>query len=119
MQSLQTTSAAGHDLVVAVEAGENLRERPSGAILGKLGRGTLLDEQERVPGWVRVRRRGWIWGASVDTTATRATAAASAPAAPARAPATTPPSAGGTSTPRAEATANRTSAAPPPPAARR
>jgi hypothetical protein len=79
MRSLQTTAASGHDLVVAEAAGENLRERPSGAILGRFARGTLLEEQERVPGWVRVGRRGWIRAQSVD-------AAASAPA-----PATRPP----------------------------
>jgi hypothetical protein len=90
MQSLQTTTAAGHDLVVTPTAGENLRDRPSGAILGKLGRGTLLDEQERVPGWVRVRRRGWIWSASVDTASARATAAAARPAPPPATPARPP-----------------------------
>jgi hypothetical protein len=119
MRSLQTTSAAGHDLVVSEPAGENLRERPSGAILGKFGHGTLLDEQERVTGWVRVRRRGWVWAASVDTTAARVTAAVSAPATPARAPTTTAPSSAGTSTPRAEGAATRTTAAAPPPSPRR
>ena len=82
MNSLRTTAAAGHDLVVSAAAGENLRARPSGAILGHFGRGTLLDEQERLPGWIRVRRRGWIWGPSVDS--------ASAPQTPAPAPSRTP-----------------------------
>jgi hypothetical protein len=46
MRSLQaTTAATGHDLVVSEAAGENLRDRPSGAILGHFGRGALLDER--------------------------------------------------------------------------
>ncbi|MFQ5536056.1 MAG: SH3 domain-containing protein [Gemmatimonadota bacterium] len=65
MRSLQVTDREGLDLVVAQEGGENLRAEPSGAILGRLDRGTLLKEVERRPGWVHVLRRAWIWGPSV------------------------------------------------------
>lgn len=64
-RSLQTTDEAGFDLVVSEDQGENLRDAPSGTILGRLGRGTFLEELERSPGWIRVRRRAWIWAASV------------------------------------------------------
>lgn len=70
LRSLQTTSAGGHDLVVAADAGENLRAKPSGDVVGKLSRGTLLDERERQPGWVRVRRRGWVRGTAVNEATT-------------------------------------------------
>ena len=94
MRSLQTTTAGGHDLVVSAEEGENLRAGPSGAILGKLDPGTLLDELEREPGWIRVRRRGWIWAPSVDSAATPVSAAPSAAAGSrAAAPVPTPPGA--------------------------
>lgn len=64
-RSLQVTDRDGLDLVVSEPEGENLRDGPSGSILGRLGRGTLLEELERRPGWIRVRRRAWIWEASV------------------------------------------------------
>ncbi|HKJ02605.1 MAG TPA: hypothetical protein VJ997_09125, partial [Longimicrobiales bacterium] len=68
-RSLQATDQEGFDLTVSEAQGENLRDAPSGTILGRLGRGTLLDEVERRPGWVRVRRRAWIWAEStVETT---------------------------------------------------
>jgi hypothetical protein len=65
MQSLQVTDRGGYDLVVTAAEGENVRVRPSGAILGRLGRGTLLEELERIPGWIRARRVAWIWEPSV------------------------------------------------------
>jgi hypothetical protein len=64
-QSLQATDRGGFDLVVSADGGENLRSRPQGEPLGRLAEGTLLEELERIPGWILVRRRGWIWGASV------------------------------------------------------
>jgi hypothetical protein len=75
LASLQA-SEAEFDLVVSVSGGENLRSAPSGTILGRLEEGTLLEEIGRQPGWAQVRRRGWIWSASVDDSV----AAASAPA---------------------------------------
>lgn len=65
-RSLQVTQQGGFDLVVSVAEGENLRARPQGPVLARLERGTLLRELERIPGWVHVRRRGWVWAASVD-----------------------------------------------------
>jgi hypothetical protein len=81
--SLQTTEREGMDLVVVEEGGENLRDNPSGTILARLDRGTLLEELERVTGWTRVRRTGWIWSASVAavTPASSSGPAASRPAA--------------------------------------
>lgn len=67
-RSLQVTDQEGFDLTVSEAQGENLREAPSGPILGRLGRGTLLREIERRPGWIKVRRRAWIWSASVVET---------------------------------------------------
>ena len=67
-RSLQVTDVEGFDLTVSEAQGENLRETPSGTIFGRLGRGTLLEELERTPGWIRVRRRVWIWSASVVET---------------------------------------------------
>lgn len=75
LNSLQT-SERELDLVIALEGGENLRSGPSGAIVGRLEEGTLLEELGREPGWAHVRRRGWIWSASVS----ESSAAAAAPA---------------------------------------
>ena len=66
MQSLQVAQSGDYDLVVSAAQGENLRERPSGGVVGRLGAGARLEEQERIPGWIRARRRGWIWAESVD-----------------------------------------------------
>jgi len=65
-RSLRTIDRDGFDLVVSVDGGENLRAAPSGTILGRLEDGTLLDELERVPGWIRVRRSMFIWSESVE-----------------------------------------------------
>lgn len=82
-RSLQATSREGFTLMVSEPQGENLRAAPAGAIIGRLGRGTLLSEVERRPGWIRVRRRAWIWAASVvETSAPAAAAPATAREAP-------------------------------------
>lgn len=78
--SLQEVARADYDVVVSVADGENLRASPSGEIVGRLRRGTLLQARERVPGWIRVSRRGWIWAPSVELeTAARAGIAARDP----------------------------------------
>ncbi len=68
-RSLQIDSRDGFDLVVAAVEGENIRGDPTGRgpVLGRLVRGAFLEEMERRPGWIRVRRYGWIWRASLDT----------------------------------------------------
>jgi hypothetical protein len=65
IRSLQVTDRGGFDLVVSAEEGENLRAEPRGVILAELDAGTLLEEVERIPGWIRARRSGWIWTESV------------------------------------------------------
>ena len=66
MRSLQVAQDSTYDLVVSAAQGENLRESPSGGIVARLGTGSLLEEQERTPGWIRARRRGWFWSGSID-----------------------------------------------------
>ena len=68
-RSLQATDRMGFDLRVSADPEENLRTEPSGAVLGQLVAGALLEEREGVPevsGWTPVRRTAWIWAASVD-----------------------------------------------------
>ncbi len=80
-RSLQATDRDGFDLVVSEPQGENLRVAPSATIVGRVGRGTLLGEVERRPGWIRVRRRAWIWSPSVVETSTSGAASGGASAA--------------------------------------
>ena len=87
-RSLQTRNGGNFDLVVRADGGENLRDAPSGAVIGTLVNGALLEELERVTGWIHVRRRAWIWGRSVRavrSSAARESAAGAAPAEPAAA----------------------------------
>ena len=65
-RSLQVVSRVDSDLVVSASGGENIRVTPSGDVIGRLEEGTLLQEVERVPGWVRVSRSAWIWSQSVE-----------------------------------------------------
>ena len=75
-RSLQPTTREGHDVIVSVRGGENLRAAPNGRVVARLANGALLDELQREPGWVRVRRIGWMWGRSLQRiTAARAGAA--------------------------------------------
>jgi hypothetical protein len=69
VRSLQRTDRDGFDVVVSSAGGENLREAPSGKIVGRLNTGMLLEDLGRSPGWVRVRRRAWVWAASLDMAA--------------------------------------------------
>lgn len=79
-RSLQVDARDGFDLVVSLEGGENIRARPQGPALGRLEEGTLLEELERIPGWILVRRRGWIWRASVEIDETAEVALETRPA---------------------------------------
>ena len=65
-RSLQVVGRGDFDLVVSASGGENIRIAPSGDVIGRLEEGALLQEVERVPGWVRVRRSAWIWSRSVE-----------------------------------------------------
>lgn len=65
-RSLQVHKEDPYDLVVSADGGENVRSEPSGQILGHMEKGTLLEEVERRPGWIRFRRTGWIWASSVE-----------------------------------------------------
>lgn len=60
-RSMQILREGGFDLIVSEPEGENLRDEPNGRLAGRLVRGARLNELERSPGWVRVRRTGWIW----------------------------------------------------------
>ena len=86
LESLQA-STAELDLVVSASGGENLRSAPSGSVVGRLAEGALLEEVSRQPGWARVKRRGWVWSASV---AMGAAGPARPPAAQAAPPAARP-----------------------------
>jgi hypothetical protein len=87
LASLRSRSGGSFDLMVSEPGGENLRDEPRGRIAARLDASTLLVEEERIPGWARVRRTAWIWGPSV-TVSTPPPAAAPATAAP---PAASPP----------------------------
>lgn len=65
-RSMQLLPDGELDLVISAAEGENLRDEPQGRLMGRLDRGAQLEELERVPGWVRVRRTGWIWASSVS-----------------------------------------------------
>lgn len=63
--SLQRVEDGDFDLRVSADGGENLRTEPQGTLLARLEEGMLLDELERIEGWIRVRRTAWIWAPSV------------------------------------------------------
>ena len=77
--SVAATDRAGHDLVVTAVGGENLRSAPGDRIVARLLRGLLLDRVEDAGRWIRVRRRGWMWGPSLGPVTS---AGAGAPAPP-------------------------------------
>jgi hypothetical protein len=89
--SLAPTSREGHNRVVSASGGENLRSEPNGPVLARLANGCLLTEVDSRPGWIQVRRTGWMWAASlerIDTAAagTRGGRASAAPPPRNRAP---------------------------------
>jgi hypothetical protein len=95
--SVQRRTTGTFEYIVTASDGENLRQAPQGAIIGRLSEGTLLNERRDAgappASWVLVRRTAWIWNASLDRTGSAGGATTAAPTpAPARAPATgTPP----------------------------
>jgi len=65
-RSVAPTTRDGFDLAVTPSGGENLRATPGGRVLARLANGFLLDEVGRgAPGWIQVRRTGWVWGQSL------------------------------------------------------
>ncbi|MEX2527551.1 MAG: hypothetical protein WEA09_07925 [Gemmatimonadota bacterium] len=81
LESLQQRSGT-LNLVVSVSGGENLRSQPQGSVMGRLAIGTLLEELERRPGWVRVRRTGWMWRPSLETASVAEASGQTAPQPP-------------------------------------
>lgn len=65
-RSMEETDREGYALVVAARDGENLRTEPNGRIVARVSSGALFEEVERRPGWVRVRRVGWMFGPSLE-----------------------------------------------------
>lgn len=65
-RSIQATDRQGFDLAVSLGPQENIRGEPSGAILGRLLEGALLEKVDEVPGWTQVRRVAWMWGPSLE-----------------------------------------------------
>lgn len=63
--SVRDESSDGHDLVVSARSGENLRASPNGEIIARLRSGMRLERVEAEDRWIRVRRRAWIWEASL------------------------------------------------------
>ncbi|MEJ2502129.1 MAG: hypothetical protein P8177_02260, partial [Gemmatimonadota bacterium] len=68
------------DLIVNA-GGENLRAEPNGELLGRALGGMRLERLETRDRWIRVRRSGWIWAASIESVGDRAPGADDAPAA--------------------------------------
>lgn len=93
--SVEPTTREGFGLVVTPGGGENLRAEPNGPVVARLASGCLLDEVARRPGWVRVRRRGWMWGRSLERVGGRPAASEASP----------PPAAGGGDGAASQATA--------------
>jgi hypothetical protein len=58
--STEPTRRDGYDLVVSEGDGENLRESPNGAIVGRARKGTLLERVSKKGKWTQVRREGWV-----------------------------------------------------------
>jgi hypothetical protein len=59
-ESTQRTRRDGFDLVVTPDDGENLRDSPNGAVVGRVREGTLLERVAVRGNWTHVRRKGWI-----------------------------------------------------------
>ena len=59
-RSTEKTKRDGFDLVVTTPGGENIRQSPNGAVMGRVRNGTLFHKEETRDGWTRVRRAGWV-----------------------------------------------------------
>jgi hypothetical protein len=80
--STERTRRDGFDLVVRPDNGENLRDSPNGAVVGRVRAGTLLERVAVRGNWTHVRRKGWIPRKSLPSKAASAARAAQ-PTAPA------------------------------------
>lgn len=54
------SSQSGFSLGVAADGGENLRDQPNGARIGRALQGALFNRIGRQGGWTRVRREVWV-----------------------------------------------------------
>jgi hypothetical protein len=84
--SLAETTRDGFDLRVSASDGENVRVQPNGAIRARVLEGCLLDRLGASGSWVEVRRRGWLWKASLEISGAPAAAAAGTSSQAAEAP---------------------------------
>jgi len=64
--SVTRTNQGGFDLRVSANGGENLRANPQGGITARLLEGCLLQQVGSEGNWRQVRRRGWLWRASLE-----------------------------------------------------
>jgi hypothetical protein len=64
--SVETTDRGEFNLRVSAAGGENLRATPQGRIQARLLEGCLLERLTADGRWIQVRRRGWLWKASLD-----------------------------------------------------
>jgi len=65
-RSVDSTDRDGFQLQVVARDGENLRAAPNGTVVARLSSGALLEELGRQPGWVHVRRVGWMFEPSLQ-----------------------------------------------------
>ncbi|MGD8698647.1 MAG: hypothetical protein PVJ43_05115 [Gemmatimonadales bacterium] len=73
--SVSRTERGSFDLRVSANGGENLRANPQGTIRARLLEGCLLQQIGSEGNWRRVRRRGWLWRASLEAIGEPAVAA--------------------------------------------
>lgn len=92
--SLGPANRDGYDVAVSAPGGENLRDAPNGATLGRFRQGALLRKVDTQGGWTRVRRVVWV-RASPPPAAARDTAAAPPRADPGATPPAAPPATAG------------------------
>ncbi len=83
--STQPSTRDGFDLTVTAGSGAAIRSAPSGAIVARVQKGTLLSKVSTRGTWVRVRRAGWVARGSLQAEpAVKPTVAQAAPPPPTR-----------------------------------
>jgi hypothetical protein len=78
--SLSPTDRDGFDLIVTAAGGENIRESPNGAVIGRARAGALLRKLETQGTWTHVSRAGWVPRDALSTSRSAAEAPADTPA---------------------------------------